>query len=425
MTPGLLRLVTAGSVDDGKSTLVGRLLYDTKSVLSDQLDALARTSASRGESDPDLALLVDGLRAEREQGITIDVAYRYFGTPRRTFVLADTPGHVQYTRNTVTGASTADHAVLLTDARKGVLPQTKRHLAVMALLGVPSLTLAVNKLDLVDFAEDVFVDVRDAFLACAEGLGYAADAVTAVPLSALTGENVVTRSERTPWYDGPTLLERLETVTPPARDGASLRFPVQYVIRNPSDDYRGYAGQVAAGSVSTGDEVVVLPAGTRTRVEQIVSPDGPVPTAAEGVPVSLVLGDELDISRGDLIASAADPPQTTSELDAAVCWLTDSPLEAGATLLLQHATRTVPAKVLDVLSRFDEQEHADVPAAEGLRLNEIGRVRIRTAEPLPVDDYSVCRLTGAFLLIDGASGDTVGAGMLGARLPVDRPASAA
>jgi sulfate adenylyltransferase subunit 1 len=421
MAPDLMRLVTAGSVDDGKSTLVGRLLYDTMSVLSDQLDAVLRTSMDRGQSDPDLALLVDGLRAEREQGITIDVAYRYFETSRRMFVLADTPGHVQYTRNTVTGASTAEHAVLLTDARKGVLPQTKRHLVVMALLGVPTLTIAVNKLDLVDFAEDVFTAVRDEFLACVEAVGYPAGAVAAVPVSALSGDNVVTRSARTPWFDGPTLLERLETVQPVRTEGAGLRLPVQYVIWNPLDGYRGYAGQVAAGSVSAGDEVVVLPAGMRTEVERIDTPDGPVPTAVAGAAVSLILRDELDVSRGDLVAAASQPPSTVQELDAAVCWFTDRPLRPGAKLLLRHATRTVMAQVVDVQSRFDELELTDVPGIGELRLNEIGRVLVRVAEPLPVDDYADCRSTGAFLLIDDSSGDTLGAGMLGVRLPARPP----
>ncbi|MEV0503167.1 GTP-binding protein [Streptomyces spectabilis] len=414
MTRDLLRLVTAGSVDDGKSTVVGRLLYDTKSVLGDQIDAVRRASVQRGLDTPDLALLVDGLRAEREQGITIDVAYRYFSTARRTFVLADTPGHVQYTRNTVTGASTADHAVLLCDAGKGMLPQTRRHLAVMAMLDVPGLTLAVNKMDLVDFAEDVFLEIRDAFVRQALDLGYAADRVLAVPVSALTGDNVVTASPRTPWYDGPTLLERLESVeVDRAADEGAFRMPVQYVLRDQRDGYRGYAGQVAAGSVRAGDEVVVLPDGVRTVVEQIDSPDGGVPVAARGSAVSLVLRDQVDIGRGDLIASVARPPEVTDQLDATVCWLGDTPLEAGARLLLKHGTRTTAAQVTELISRFDEQRLSVVARPSALNLNDTGRVRVQVAKGLPVDGYTECRTTGTFILINRSDGNTVGAGLIG------------
>ncbi|WP_414636008.1 sulfate adenylyltransferase subunit 1 [Actinophytocola sp.] len=406
--------MTAGSVDDGKSTLVGRLLYDTKSVLSDQLEAVLRSSAERGLTDPDLSLLVDGLRAEREQGITIDVAYRYFATPRRTFVLADTPGHVQYLRNTVTGASTADHAVLLADARKGMLPQTRRHLTIMALLGVPTITFAVNKLDLVGFAEDVHESIRAQLFDYALALGYRADELLAVPLSALTGDNVVTRSDNTPWYGGPTLIERLEAVDPDPRGcDVGFRLPVQYAVRDAASGYRGYAGQVAAGRVAAGDEIVVLPAGRTAAVARIDTPDGPVPSAGPGAAVTIVLRDDVDVSRGDLLASPARPPRVTDDLDATVCWLADDPLRASGRLLLKHGTRTTKALITGLVSTFDEQSLAVTPEPQTLPAGAIGQVRLRVADPLPIDDYTDCRPTGAFLLIDPADGNTVAAGLLG------------
>jgi sulfate adenylyltransferase subunit 1 len=412
MTSDLLRLVTAGSVDDGKSTLVGRLLYDTKSVLSDQIDAVLRSSEERGLDNPDLSLLVDGLRAEREQGITIDVAYRYFATARRTFVLADTPGHVHYLRNTVTGASTADHAVLLTDARKGVLPQTRRHLAVMAMLGVPGITLAVNKLDLVDFSQETYESVRDEFVAHAESLGFRASQITTVPLSALAGDNVVTRSDRTPWYDGPTLLEHLETVRPDDRGcDVGLRVPVQYVLRD--TDYRAYAGQIAAGEVRPGDEVVVLPAGTRSTVTEVGTPDGPVDEATVGQPVALTLADDLPISRGDLIAGADRVPELVREVTATVCWLAEEPLRPGARVLLKHGTRTTKCRVPSLAARFDEQELVLERDPEHLELNDIGQIRLEVADALPFDAYTDCVATGAFLLIDPNGGDTLAAGQVG------------
>jgi sulfate adenylyltransferase subunit 1 len=417
----LLRLATAGSVDDGKSTLVGRLLYDTKSVLADQLDAVTRASVDRGLATPDLSLLVDGLRSEREQGITIDVAYRYFATPHRSFVLADTPGHVQYTRNTVTGASTAQLAVLLVDARRGVVEQTRRHAAVLALLGVPRLVLAVNKIDLVDFDEQTFTVIAKDFATHAGALGYGEGDVLAVPVSALEGDNVVERSERTPWYSGPTLLHHLETVpVAPDPHDAPFRFPVQYVIRPRTadhPDYRGYAGQVAAGTVAEGDEVVVLPSGRRSTVTRIDTADGPLPEAAAGRSVTLLLADELDISRGDLIAAAAEPPTVTDELDATVCWLAEKPLKPGARVLVKHGTRTVPGIVTVLLSRFNEQDLSSVDGPDSLQLNEIGRVQVHTAEPLPADDYTASRRTGSFLVIDPADGGTLAAGLVGAPLP--------
>ncbi|MBA8825441.1 sulfate adenylyltransferase subunit 1 [Saccharopolyspora lacisalsi] len=413
----LLRLATAGSVDDGKSTLVGRLLHDTKSVLADQLDAVHRASADRGLDSPDLSLLVDGLRAEREQGITIDVAYRYFATPKRSFVLADTPGHVQYTRNTVTGASTAQLAVLLVDARKGVLEQTRRHAAVLALLGVPRLVLAVNKIDMVDFDESTYTGITEEFTRHALALGYGSRDVVTVPVSALHGDNVVERSERTPWYSGPSLLEHLETVpVAPDPHDAPFRMPVQFVIRPRTaehPDYRGYAGQVAAGVIAEGDEVVVLPAGARSRVSQVDTPDGPTTRAAAGRSVTVLLEDDLDIARGDLIASADSAPRVTDELDATVCWLAEKPLRPGARVLVKQGASSVQAKVVELSARFDEQQLSKIDTPEALELNEIGRVQLRTSEALPIDDYADSRRTGSFLVIDPSDGTTLAAGLVG------------
>ncbi|MEV4317923.1 GTP-binding protein [Actinocrispum sp. NPDC049592] len=418
----LLRLATAGSVDDGKSTLVGRLLYDTKSVLADQLDAVHRASADRGLSTPDLSLLVDGLRSEREQGITIDVAYRYFATPKRSFVLADTPGHVQYTRNTVTGASTAQLAILLVDARKGVIEQTRRHAAVLALLGVPRLVLAVNKIDLVDYEESNFVLTAKEFATHAAALGYGEGDVLSIPVSALVGDNVVEKSANTPWYTGPTLLEHLETVpVEPDPHHVPFRFPVQYVIRPRTPefpDYRGYAGQVAAGTITPGTEIVVLPSGKRSIVERIDTPDGELPEATAGDSVTLILSHDLDISRGDLISAADTPPVLADEFESTLCWLSDKALRANARVLVKHGTKTTQAFVTDLISRFDEQKLSSVELPESLQLNEIGQVRLRTAEPLPIDDYTVSRRTGAFLVIDAADGTTLAAGLVGAPLPV-------
>jgi len=415
----LLRLATAGSVDDGKSTLVGRLLYDTKSVLADQLDAVTRASVDKGLSTPDLSLLVDGLRSEREQGITIDVAYRYFATPKRSFVLADTPGHVQYTRNTVTGASTAQLAVLLVDARKGVIEQTRRHAAVLALLGVPQLVLAVNKIDLVGYDEATFTVIAEEFAAHALSLGYERGSVLAIPVSALEGDNVASRSERTPWYTGPSLLEHLEDVpvAPDPHDSA-LRFPVQYVIRPRTPeypDYRGYAGQIAAGTVRPGDEIVVLPQGIRSRVERIDTADGPLAEAGAGTSVTLLLADDIDISRGDLIAAADAPPRVTDEITGTLCWLSSKPLKPGARVLVKHGARTVQALADELHARFDEQKLSSVDSPASLELNDIGLVTLRLAEELGVDDYGVSPRTGAFLVIDPKDGDTLAAGLVGER----------
>jgi sulfate adenylyltransferase subunit 1 len=417
----LLRLATAGSVDDGKSTLVGRLLHDTRSVLADQLAAVERASRDRGLDTTDLALLTDGLRAEREQGITIDVAYRYFSTATRSYVLADTPGHVQYTRNMVTGASTAELALLLLDARHGVVEQTRRHLAVTGLLGVRHVALAVNKMDLVDWDESVFDRHVREFVSLARGFGITD--IRAVPLSALFGDNVVDRSDRAPWYAGPTLLEYLESVPvgiDPSRQ--PLRMPIQYVIRPRSaehPDYRGYAGRVASGVVHVGDDVVVLPAGLRTRVigiDRAVTPGQPGRPDEHDVafaPQSVVvrLADQLDVSRGDLIASADDRPRVVREIVGTVAILSERPLRARDRVLVRVGTRNVRGLVSELVDELDIASLERGPAREALSLNAIGRVRVRLAEPVALDDYADLRQTGAFLLVDEADGTTLAAGM--------------
>jgi len=411
----LLRFATAGSVDDGKSTLVGRLLYDTKSVLADQIEAVHRASVDKGLATPDLSLLVDGLRAEREQGITIDVAYRYFATPKREFVLADTPGHVQYTRNTVTGASTAELAVLLVDARSGVVEQTRRHAAVLALLRVPRIVLAINKIDLVGYDEALLTAIAKDFAGLARSLGLTD--VTTIPVSALLGDNVVERSPHTPWYDGPTLLEHLESVPVAGPEvSAPFRLPVQYVIRHHATDYRGYAGQVAAGTVAPGDAVVVLPGGAHTTVVAVDTADGPLAAAGAGRSVTVRLADDIDLSRGDVLAAADAAPTVTSELDATLCWLSDKPLRAGARLLVKHGTRSTQAIVAALGERLDTDTVTWVEAPDQLAINDIARVTLRTADPLPVDDYAAIRATGSFLLIDPPTGNTLAAGLIGTPL---------
>ncbi|MCU1658258.1 MAG: sulfate adenylyltransferase [Pseudonocardiales bacterium] len=417
--PGqLLRVVTAGSVDDGKSTLVGRLLHDAKAVLTDQLSAVEVASERRGYDGADLALLVDGLRAEREQGITIDVAYRYFATAKRSFVLADTPGHVQYTRNTVTGASTADVAVILVDARSGVVEQTRRHAAVATLLRVEHVVLAVNKMDLVDYAEDVFDGIVREFCSAADSLGLAT--FTPIPIAALTGDNVVERSTAMAWYGGPALLEFLENVAPRAAAGVPARVPVQLVARPRTashPDYRGYAGRVEAGPLRPGDPVVVLPSGQRTTVAGIDTPDGGLDVAEAGRSVVVRLTDDIDIARGDLIAVDREPlPAVTRDVVATVCWLSDRPLRAGDRLALRHTTRDVRAVVDGVQSRLDVTTLTSA-AADELALNDIGTIRVRLAEPIVADPYATSRSTGAFLLVDPHSGATMAAGMITSATP--------
>jgi sulfate adenylyltransferase large subunit len=408
----LLRFATAGSVDDGKSTLIGRLLYDSKSILQDQMDHIEDVSRRRGDAAPDLALLTDGLRAEREQGITIDVAYRYFATVKRRFIIADTPGHEQYTRNMVTGASTADASVILVDARKGVLEQSRRHAYISALLGVPHLVVCVNKMDLVDWDEVVFESIRDDFCDFAAKLDV--HDVTFIPISALHGDNVVEHSRNMSWYHGPALLYHLEHVHIASdRNLSEARFPVQWVIR-PHQDYRGYAGQVAGGVLRPGDEVVVLPSGRTTRIAAIDTLDGEVEAAYPPMSVTLRLEDDLDVSRGDMICHPGDAPEELRQVEADICWMTDRPLVPRGRYLLKHTTRTVKAVVDEVLSRVDVHTLEPHPDGGGLELNDIGRVVLKVSQPLAADDYRKNRVTGSFVLIDEATNDTVGAGMIAA-----------
>ncbi len=422
MTLDLLRFTTAGSVDDGKSTLIGRLLYDTKQVFEDQLDHVAQASERRGgEGALDLALLTDGLRAEREQGITIDVAYRYFATPKRRFIIADCPGHQQYTRNMVTGASTADLSVILLDARKGVLEQSKRHAFISALLGIPHLVVAVNKMDLVDHSRERFEELVGEFEVFARklqgigtGTGMGRD-ITYLPMSALNGDNVVDRSQAMDWYEGPTLLELLEQVEV-AYDhpyDRPARFPVQWVIRPAQgSDYRGYAGQVASGAFKAGEEVVVLPAGQRTSIAAIDTYDGELDEALAPMSVTLRLSDEIDISRGETICRLEQAPTVARELEADVCWMTDQPLRTGGRYLVKHTTREVTAIVDELCDHVDVHTLERGGAPQELALNDIGRVRLRTNAPLVFDPYDQNRRTGSFILIDEASNNTVGAGLV-------------
>ena len=416
-TTELVRIATAGSVDDGKSTLIGRLLHDSKAILEDQLAHVVQTSERRGDGYLNLALLTDGLRAEREQGITIDVAYRYFQTPRRKFILADTPGHEQYTRNMVTGASTADLSVVLVDARNGVSEQTRRHAYLAGLLRIPHMVVCVNKMDLVDYDEGTFEGIVDELTDWATRLGI--PDLTFIPISALHGDNVVERSNNMSWYGGPPLLYHLEHVCiAPDRNLADVRFPIQWVIRPMREehhDYRGYAGQVAGGVLRAGDEVVVLPSGARTRIAGIDTYEGEIDAAYPTMSVAVRLEDHVDISRGDMVVGPEDQPVTARELDATICWMSDTPLRPGGRYAIKHTTRTARAMIEGIEHRFDVNtlRHEDAPE---LGLNEIGRVALRSSAPLSVDAYSRNRTTGSFILIDEATNDTVGAGMvIGAR----------
>ncbi|MET8350896.1 MULTISPECIES: sulfate adenylyltransferase subunit 1 [unclassified Micromonospora] len=411
----LLRFATAGSVDDGKSTLIGRLLYDTKSLFTDQLAAVEAVSAARGDEYTNLALLTDGLRAEREQGITIDVAYRYFATPRRKFIIADTPGHIQYTRNMVTGASTADLALILVDARKGLVEQSRRHAFLCSLLRVPHLVLCVNKMDLVDWSQEVYERIADEFTAFAAKLDV--PDLTVVPVSALRGDNIVTRSENMPWYEGPSLLHHLERVHIASdRNLVDVRFPVQYVIRPQSTtvtDYRGYAGQVASGVLKPGDEVMVLPSGFTSRIAAVETADGPVAEAFPPMSVTVRLADEIDISRGDLICRPNNAPAVAQDIEAMVCWMDETrPLQVGGRYAIKHTTRSARAIVRGLHYRLDINSLHRDETADALRLNEIGRVRLRTTVPLLADEYRRNRTTGGFVIIDEATNRTVGAGMI-------------
>ncbi len=410
----LLRFATAGSVDDGKSTLIGRLLLETKQIFEDQLEAVERTSRDRGFDYTNLALLTDGLRAEREQGITIDVAYRYFATPRRKFIIADTPGHVQYTRNMVTGASTADLALVLVDARKGVLEQSRRHAVIASLLQVKHLVLCVNKLDLVDYDEGRFDEI------CTEFTDFAAkleiDDLSFIPISALHGDNVTAHSPNTPWYEGPTLLHHLEHVYIASdRNLIDARFPVQYVIRPMSHDhhdYRGYAGEVASGIFRPGDEIVVLPSGFTTSVAAIDRYGGEIDEAFPPLSVSMRLTDDLDVSRGDLFCRPHNMPTVTQDVDAMVCWFSERPLRAGAIYAIKHTTRGARGRVQQLQYRLDVNTlHRDESHHE-LGMNDLGRVTLRTTAPLFVDEYRRNRATGSFILVDEGTFETVGAGMV-------------
>ncbi|QBI22066.1 GTP-binding protein [Egibacter rhizosphaerae] len=407
----LLRFTTAGSVDDGKSTLIGRLLYDSKQVFADQLEQVEAASAALGDDGVNLALLTDGLRAEREQGITIDVAYRYFATPRRKFIIADTPGHEQYTRNMVTGASTSNLAVVLVDAQQGMTQQSRRHASIASLLGIPHVVVAVNKMDLVGYREDAFERIVHDFTAFAAKLE--TTDVTFIPISALHGDNVVTRSDAMPWYQGPSLLYHLETVHIASdRNLVDTRFPVQRVTRRRNPEYRGYAGTMAAGILRPGEDVVVLPSGFESTVEAIDTLEGEVDEAFPPMAVTVRLADDLDVGRGDMLARPRNRPEVTQELDAMVCWMSDRPLAARGMYALKHTTRDARAMITDVVYRLDvDTLHRD-PEADRLAANDLGRVRLRTTTPLCVDPYDRNRSTGSFVLVDEQTDSTVGAGMI-------------
>ncbi len=410
----ILRFATAGSVDDGKSTLIGRLLYDSKSIFEDQLEAVERTSRDRGEAVTNLALLTDGLRAEREQGITIDVAYRYFATPKRKFIIADTPGHIQYTRNMVTGASTADLALILVDARHGLVEQSRRHSFLASLLGVPHLVLCVNKMDLVDYDETVFERIKAEFRDFAARLKI--HDLSFVPISALHGDNIVHRSQNMPWYAGSSLLHLLEEVHIASdRNLVDVRFPVQYVIRPQDDswhDYRGYAGQVASGVMKPGDDVMVLPSGFTSTIAAIETMDGQVDEAFPPMSVTVRLSDNIDVSRGDMLCRPNNQPDAVQDVEAVICWMHEQPMDPNGFYRIKHTTRDARAKVSEVLYRLDVNTlHRDTDAAT-LSLNDVGRIRLRTTVPLFIDRYERNRTTGSFVLIHEGTNATVAAGMI-------------
>lgn len=415
MATDLLRFATAGSVDDGKSTLIGRLLFDSKTIFEDQLESVEKVSKDRGSDYTDLALLTDGLRSEREQGITIDVAYRYFATPKRKFIIADTPGHVQYTRNMVTGASTADVALILIDARKGVLEQSRRHAFLASLLGVPHIVVCVNKMDLVDYSEEIFEEIRAEFTEFAARLRV--NDLTFIPISALAGDNVVNKSENMDWFDGSALLSHLERLHLASdRNLVDVRFPVQYVVRphqHDHRDYRGYAGTVASGVMKPGDPVVALPSGLETTIESIETADGPVNEAFPPMAVTIRLKDEIDISRGDMLSRPNNTPAVVQDVDAQVCWMDEtSALIPGKKYAIKHTTNWARAMVKEINYRVDINTlHRDEEATE-IALNEIGRVRFRVTKPLFVDSYQQNPHTGSFILVDESTNKTVAAGMI-------------
>jgi sulfate adenylyltransferase large subunit len=413
----LLRLTTAGSVDDGKSTLIGRLLYDSRSVYEDQIKSVAKASVNRSAAGLDFSLLTDGLRAEREQGITIDVAYRYFATAQRKFIIADTPGHEQYTRNMATGASTADLAIILIDARKGVLPQSRRHAFIASLLGIPRFVVAVNKVDLIQYDEAVFRSIEEEFRGLLAELSV--PSAYFLPISALLGDNIVESSKRTTWFKGPSLLEYLETIDiPAASESAPFRFPVQRVVR-PNDNFRGYAGQIAAGSIRPGDPVYVLPGGRRTTVRSIVTFDGDLPVAHGPTSVTLTLHDEIDISRGDMISGTGSVPYAACRLEATIVWMHPDALELHKPYLIKHTTQTVKAEITSIRHRVNIHTF-DGEKATSLELNAIGVVEIETARPLFFDAYTENRFTGSIIFIDPSNNLTVGAGMISRAVDQDR-----
>ena len=412
----LLRFTTAGSVDDGKSTLIGRLLYDSKAIFEDQLEAMETSSKARGDENVNLALLTDGLRAEREQGITIDVAYRYFATPKRKFIIADTPGHIQYTRNMVTGASTANLAIVLIDARKGVIEQTCRHSFIANLLRIQHVVVCVNKMDLVDWDEGVFNKIVDDFKSFASRLDNIVD-VTFIPASALIGDNIVDKSKNMPWYQGPTLLYHLETVYIGADENhVEARFPVQWVIRPHSDEYhdfRGFAGRVAGGVFKAGDDVTVLPSGFTTKIKVIESMDGPQQEVFAPMSATITLEDEIDMSRGDMLVKANNQPAPTQDIDAMVCWFSSNkPLAGRGKYILRHTTKEVKAIVTEVCYKMNINTLRKIEDDLTLNLNDIGRIKVRTSAPLIADSYKSNRITGSFVLIDELTNATLAAGMI-------------
>ena len=414
MAQGLLRFITAGSVDDGKSTLIGRLLYDSKTIFEDQLVSIEEASAQRGTDGADLSLLTDGLRAEREQGITIDVAYRYFATPKRKFIIADAPGHIQYTRNMVTGASTADLAIILVDARAGLLEQTHRHSFIAHLLGIKHMVVCVNKMDLVGWKEERYEEIVDAFRSFSSRLDI--PDIRFIPISALQGDNVVDASVNTPWYDGPTLLNHLEQVHVAAdRNLQDCRFPVQYVIRPQTDahrDFRGYAGRVTGGVFKVGDKVLALPSGIASRVKSIAIGEAPVEQAFPPQSVVMTLEDDIDLSRGDMLVRENNQPESTQDLDVRVCWLSDRPMRRGAKFELRHTSREVKAVVKEVVYKLDINTLHRVEDDLEVGMNDIARMRIRTSAPVLVDDYRRNRATGSFILVDPTTRLTVAAGVI-------------
>ena len=405
----LLRFTTAGSVDDGKSTLIGRLLYDSKSIFEDQMEAIEKTSRSSGEEEVNLALLTDGLKAEREQKITIDVAYRYFATPKRKFIIADTPGHTQYTRNMVTGASTADLAIILIDASKGLLTQSRRHAFISSLLGIPHLVVAINKMDLVEYDENIFNEIKQDFKDFAQKLNI--NELSFIPISALKGDNVVDKGDKMPWYKGATLLYHLENVEVEGHNNAvDFRFPVQYVIR-PNQNFRGFSGRIASGRIRPGDELMVLPSKKTTKVERLVTMGHDLEQAQYGESITITTTDEVDISRGDMIVRKNNIPTRTQHVDAYICWMNDEPMELSKPYMLQHTTQTVQVQFDDLLYRMNVDRLSQENASK-LELNEIGRVHFTTSKSIFIDPYSINKITGSFIVIDPATNVTVGAGMI-------------